>query len=69
VIGEIEVGGIFIPLALIEGAIAFVMSLVLRRVLRGIRFYSVVWHAGLFDVATFVTIWWFVAYIGGNLKI
>ena len=59
--GEVEVSGIFIPVALVAGVLAFIASLVLRRVLRAVNAYALVWHAGLFDVAMFVVLWWLVA--------
>ena len=64
--GEVEIGGVFIPLALVGGVAAFVLSLVLRRVFRSLRLYQIVWHAGLFDVATFVVVWWLIAYLAGD---
>jgi hypothetical protein len=68
VIGEVEASGVFIPVALIAGVLAFVATLILRRILRAINAYAFVWHAGLFDVAMFVVLWWLVAYAGGSLK-
>lgn len=63
-IGEVEIAGVFLPMALVTGAVAFVFSLLLRRALRAANAYDYVWHAGLFDVAGFVVIWWLVADIG-----
>jgi hypothetical protein len=57
VIGEVELGGVFIPIALVSGLVGFAVSLVLRRILRAIKAYEFVWHAGLFDVAMFVVLW------------
>ena len=56
-IGEVEVGGVFIPVALISGIAAFLFSLVFRRLLRAAQAYRFIWHAGLFDVAMFVVLW------------
>ena len=67
-IGEVETAGVFIPVALVAGVLAFVISLVLRRLLRRLNAYAFVWHAGLFDVAMFVVLWWLVAYAGGLVK-
>ena len=55
--GEVEIGGVFIPIALVSGVAGFVASLILRRVLRTAHAYTYVWHAGLFDVAMFVVLW------------
>jgi hypothetical protein len=65
VIGEVETSGVFIPVVLVAGVIAFIATLVFRRVLRAANAYAFVWHAGLFDVAMFVVFWWLVAYAGG----
>jgi protein AaeX len=56
-IGEVEAGGVFIPVALVSGIIGFATSLILRRILRVAHVYTFVWHAGLFDVAAFVLLW------------
>jgi protein AaeX len=60
--GEISAFGVFMPAALVTGAGAFGASLGLRRVLRAFNAYAFVWHAGLFDVAMFVVLWWLIAY-------
>jgi protein AaeX len=60
-IGEIELHGVFIPSLLLLGIGAFVVSLVLRVVLRRLQFYRFVWHAGLFDTALYVVILWVTA--------
>jgi hypothetical protein len=56
-IGEVEVGGVFIPVVLVSGIVGLVVSLILRRVLRAAHAYTYIWHAGLFDVAMFVALW------------
>ena len=66
-IGEMDIAGVFIPRLLIAAIIAFVISLVVRRLLRGLGFYRFVWHAGLFDTAMFVVVWWLVAMATINL--
>jgi hypothetical protein len=60
-IGEIEIHGVFIPTLLILGIGAFVVTLVLRVILRRLQFYRFVWHAGLFDTALYVVILWVAA--------
>jgi protein AaeX len=60
-IGEIDFHGVFIPSLLLLGIGAFVVSLVLRVILRRIHFYRFVWHAGLFDTALYVVILWVAA--------
>jgi hypothetical protein len=68
VIGEVEASGVFIPVALAAGVLAFIATLISRRILRTINAYVFVWHAGLFDVAMFVVLWWLVAYAVGSVK-
>ena len=58
--GEIDLFGVFLPIALVTGAGAFVAILILRRILRALHAYRLIWHAGLFDVAMFVVLWWLV---------
>ncbi len=53
-IGEISIGGVFIPSLLIWALIAFVLNVVLRRLLYAVGFYRLVWHRPLFDTALFV---------------
>ena len=67
-IGEYEVGGVFIPVALLSGIAGFVLSLLVRRILRVAGAYRVIWHAGLFDVAMFVFLWAAIDYCGGAIQ-
>ena len=67
-IGEVEMSGVFIPVVLVAGICAFIIMLVSRRILRAVNAYAFVWHAGLFDVAMFVVLWWLVAYVGGSVR-
>jgi hypothetical protein len=67
-IGEVETSGVFIPVALVAGVLAFIATLVFRRILRAVNAYAFVWHAGLFDVAMFVVLWSLVAYAVGSVK-
>jgi hypothetical protein len=53
-IGEISIGGVFVPSLLIWALVAFVLNLALRRVLTAVGFYRLVWHRPLFDAALFV---------------
>jgi hypothetical protein len=52
--GEMSIGGVFVPSLLVWALIAFALNLVLRRVLYAAGFYRLVWHRALFDAATFV---------------
>ena len=62
-IGEFDIGGVFIPSAAVWAAVAIVVSLFLRRILNLIGFYRVVWHRGLFDLALLAILWGSVTYL------
>jgi hypothetical protein len=66
-IGEVEVGGVFIPVVLVSGIVGLVVSLILRRVLRAAHAYTYIWHAGLFDVAMFVVLWAATDFFAGKI--
>jgi hypothetical protein len=63
--GEVDAFGVFLPIALVTGAGAFAAALIIRRILRALRAYRLIWHAGLFDVAMFVVLWWLVDFAAG----
>jgi len=54
---EINIGGVFVPAALVWAGSAFVLSSLIDRLVSRTRFYRLVWHRGLFDVAVFVLLW------------
>jgi hypothetical protein len=54
---EINLGGVFLPAALLWAGIAFLLSSVTSRTLSRMGFYALVWHRALFDVALFVLLW------------
>ena len=60
-VGELDIGGVFLPSLLIAAMIAFFLTSVIRWSLRRMHFYRFVWHAGLFDVALFVVLLWVTA--------
>jgi protein AaeX len=62
--GEIEMGGVFIPIVLVSAVAGFLLAMVLRRGLRAAHAYAYIWHAGLFDVALFIVLWTAVDYLG-----
>ena len=68
-IGEIELGGVFVPIALATGIASFLLSLVMRQILRAAGAYRVIWHAGLFDVAMFVLLWAVIDYCNGMFQL
>ena len=65
--GEVEMGGVFFPIALVTGAAAFLVTILARRGLRLAGAYKWIWHAGLFDVAMFVVLWWGAVFLGSKL--
>jgi hypothetical protein len=54
---EVNLGGVFLPAALLWAGIAFLLSSVTSRTLSRVGFYALVWHRALFDVALFVLLW------------
>jgi hypothetical protein len=55
-IGELDLDGVFIPSLLLLAILALSVTVILRTLLRRLRVYTFVWHAGLFDTALFVII-------------
>jgi hypothetical protein len=55
-IGEIDVYGVFLPILLIWGLLALMITAVLRRVLARIGFYRPVWHRPLVDLSLLIII-------------
>jgi Protein of unknown function (DUF1656) len=53
-IGELNIGGVFVPGLLVAAVIAFGLTSVVGLSLRRLHLYRFVWHAGLFDVALYV---------------
>jgi hypothetical protein len=62
-IGEIQIDGVLIPALLVLAVEAFLVLFVLRAILRRLRFYRFVWHAGLFDTALYMVILWLTALV------
>jgi hypothetical protein len=60
-IGELDIGGVFVPCLLVAAVIAFCVTSVVRSGFRRLHLYRFVWHAGLFDVALFVVLLWLTA--------
>jgi hypothetical protein len=61
VIGEFAVAGVFVPALLVWAIAAMAIGALVRRLLRVIGFYRLVWHRGLFDLALFFILWGLVA--------
>jgi hypothetical protein len=62
-IGEFDIGGVFIPSQAVWMVVAIVLSLFVRRLLNLIGFYRLVWHRGLFEFALLAILWGSVTYL------
>jgi len=56
-IQEYAIHGVFIAAAPLTAIVAFLIALLLHRILVAFRFYRWVWHPVLFDTAMFVLVW------------
>ncbi|GLQ49983.1 DUF1656 domain-containing protein [Dyella flava] len=65
--GEINIGGVFLPCLLMIAVGAFIVTAILKKVLRRVEFYRFVWHSGLFDVALYALAMWSVAIITSSI--
>jgi hypothetical protein len=55
-IGEVDIGGVFVAPLLVWVAIALPLAAILRRVLERLGVYRLVWHRPLFDLALLVLV-------------
>lgn len=55
-IGELDIGGIFLPTLLGIMAIAYVLFLGVHAVLNRLHFYRLVWHRALFNLALYTVL-------------
>lgn len=53
-IGEFDIYGVYFPVFVVFAAIAFLLQLVIKRLLDACGFYRLVWHRPLFDLAIYV---------------
>ena len=60
-IAEFDIYGVFVPALLCFAIVAFLLVLVLRRLLDAIGLYRFVWHRPLFDLALGVIVFGVVA--------
>jgi hypothetical protein len=54
VIGEFDVYGVYFPIFVVFAAVAFMLQLLLKRLLDACGFYRFVWHRALIDLAIYV---------------
>lgn len=55
-IGEMDIGGIFLPTFLVLMGISYLIFLALHAVLMRAHFYRLVWHRALFNVALYAVL-------------
>lgn len=53
-IGEFDIYGVYFPAFAIFAAIAFLLQIIVKRLLNASGFYRLVWHRALFDLAIYV---------------
>jgi hypothetical protein len=56
-IGEFDIGGVFVPSSVAWAVVAIVIGLFVRRLLVIAGVYRLVWHRGLFDLALLAILW------------
>jgi hypothetical protein len=61
VIGEFEIGGVFVPALIVWAIVALILRAIVTRILTATGFYRLVWHRGLFDLAILIILWAAVA--------
>ncbi|MEW6340494.1 MAG: DUF1656 domain-containing protein [Pseudomonadota bacterium] len=66
-IGEIDIFGVFVPSVLVLMFVAYLINLVLRKLLAGIGFYRFVWHRAIFDLSIYVLVLGLVAIVSHRL--
>jgi hypothetical protein len=53
-IGEVDIFGVFVPAVLVLMLIAYLINVVIGKVLSRIGFYRLVWHRSIFDLGIYV---------------
>ena len=54
VIGEFDIYGVYFPAFAVFAAIAFLLQVLIKRLLDACGFYRLVWHRAMFDLAMYV---------------
>jgi protein AaeX len=67
VIGEFDIYGVYFPAFAIFAAIAFLLQVVVKRLLGAFGFYRLVWHRALFDLAIYVILLGVVTVAGASM--
>ncbi|TGD99353.1 DUF1656 domain-containing protein [Methylobacterium nonmethylotrophicum] len=51
---DIDLYGVFVPALLVWAILAFLLNLVLRRLIGALGLYRLVWHRALFDLCLYL---------------
>jgi protein AaeX len=54
VIGELDIYGVYVPIFVVVATVAFLLQILLKRVLDACGLYRFLWHRALFDLAIYV---------------
>jgi len=54
VIGELDIYGVYVPIFVVVAAVAFLLQILLKRVLDACGLYRFLWYRALFDLAIYV---------------
>jgi hypothetical protein len=54
VIGELDIYGVYVPIFVAVATVAFLLQILLKRVLDACGLYRFLWHRALFDLAIYV---------------
>jgi hypothetical protein len=52
--GELDIYGVYLPIFVVVAAVAFLLQILLKRVLDACGLYRFLWHRALFDLAIYV---------------
>jgi hypothetical protein len=55
-IGELDVGGVFLPTLLVIMVVTYGLFLLVHGLLNRVHFYRLVWHRALFNVALYAVL-------------
>lgn len=63
---DLTIYGVYVPALLLELVVAYVISVLLARLLARLGVYRYVWHSALFDLAMFVCLLGAVVYLSSE---
>ena len=65
--GEFDIYGVYFPAFAVFAAIAFLLHVVIKRLLDAYGFYRLVWHRALFELAIYVILLGVVTAVGASI--